>query len=310
VITDPAATVALSNLGWVDHGSIWRFDARGGEADIVPVSDAAYLRLHTGSGEHFAVEHHWKGQRFRVSAHAYARPDAELARVEVRGSTAELDGDARVWSTLPPAYVGYLNGDATGAAGYFVVVLEGDRARVESCDWFDDTYDHGYQSVMWVEQLDAAESLLFSVQRSSELVLYDTDARQVRRRVPLAGRHGNPQPILSAKTSTIWVIDYDTLVRLDRRSWTVERAALMQLSDRDARMFVGNAWLPLDESYVLVPRPGSSDVLRVDPTDLSILDRVELGRQPITAAILDNTLVVARDWKSGDLVTGAVGDPQ
>jgi hypothetical protein len=45
VIADPAGTVALSNLGWVDHGSVWRYDSATAAWDRVSLSDARSLQL-------------------------------------------------------------------------------------------------------------------------------------------------------------------------------------------------------------------------------------------------------------------------
>ena len=109
----------------------------------------------------------------------------------------------------------------------------------------------------------------------------------------------------------MWVTDYDTIVRLDQTRWTVERSVLLQPpAPTGMRMFVGDAWLPADESYVLVARPGSSDVVRLDALTLATLDVVRTGREPLTAAVLDRSLVIARDWKSGDLLRGDLPGPE
>jgi hypothetical protein len=163
-----------------------------------------------------------------------------------------------------------------------------------------------YQSVTSVRRVKDTGELLFGVQRSSELILFDPREQRVTRRVPLRDRSGNPQPVLSTRSSNVWVVDYDTVVRLDRRTWNVEQAALLQPAVSGSRMFAGDVWVPSEESLLLVPRPGTGDVVVVDPTHLSVIEEVALGRQPIVAAVVGDGIVVARDWKSGDLLTGAV----
>ncbi len=69
-------------------------------------------------------------------------------------------------------------------------------------------------------------------------------------------------------------------------------------------MFVGDPWLSADESFLLVPRPGSGDVAVLDPESLALRMSVALGRQPLTAVALSGGRVVARDWKTGETLHG------
>ena len=306
MISDPTMSVALSSLGWIDHGSVWRFETQKERPSVIPLSDAKYLRLHQGQGQEFAVEHHWSGERVRLSAHSYVDPERAVSTIDVNGWTARVEGEDAAWSSLPKAYVGYLNDDATGAAGYFSIVLGDSGVVVDRLDWFDEGYDHAYQAVVSVVQPSKSDELLFGVQRSSELVLFDHREKRVTRRVPLADRHGGPHPVVSMKSPAVWVTDYDTVVRLDRTGWSVERTALLQPAPTGTQMFVGDVWVPPDESYLLIPRPGSGDVVRIDATDLSLIDRADLGQQPLVAVVLHDNVVVARDWKSGDVLTGTL----
>lgn len=72
-------------------------------------------------------------------------------------------------------------------------------------------------------------------------------------------------------------------------------------------MFVGDLWIPPGEDYVLVPRPGSGDVAVLDPIGLTVSRTVDLGRQPLDAATLEDGHVVARDWNTGDALVGFLG---
>jgi hypothetical protein len=96
------------------------------------------------------------------------------------------------------------------------------------------------------------------------------------------------------------VTDYDTVTRLDRRSWAVSATAALS----PAGMFVGNPWLPSNEHRLVIARPGAGDVLILDAQDLQVSESVNLGSQPLVAAVLEGGLVVGRDWKTGDTLMG------
>jgi hypothetical protein len=298
MITDPTGRVGLSTLGWVDHGSLMRFRGTSDQVDAVSLSDADYLALHLGRDGYFAVQHNWGSSRFRVTAHRFEDPERSLSSVDVDGWTARSSGDAAVWSSLPHAYVGVLDDDATGAAGYFTAQIVDGEVNVQRLDWFDDdSFDHGYQGVVSVAE-PTAGVLVYGVQRSSELVVCDADSQRVSQKVPLAGRSGNPRPLLSRSTGRVWVIDYDTLVRLDRSSFRLEGTVRLQPAPDRTAMFVGEPWLADDEKTLIVARPFSGDAAVVDADSLKITSTVALGAQPIEAARLGDYLI-ARDWKTG-----------
>jgi hypothetical protein len=106
-----------------------------------------------------------------------------------------MTGDPAAWHGLERAHVGYLNDSATGAAGYFVVVIGPEQATVTRLDWFDDpTYDQFYQAVVAVATVPETEQLLFGVARSSDLVLCAPDSAAVIRQIRLTGHLGVPEP--------------------------------------------------------------------------------------------------------------------
>jgi hypothetical protein len=305
MITDPAERYVISSLGWVDHGSVWRFDARTGTTGALPLSDARYLVVREGLGELFTAAHHFNGDRLLITAQSYERPDIAVAQVDVRGWRPAMTGAPAAWHGLQQAHVGYLSDSATGAAGYFVVVIGPEQARVARLDWFDDPmYDHGYQGVVAVATVPETNELLFGVQRSSDLVLCAPNSAAVIRRVRLAGHSGNPEPYVRRHAPEVWAMDYDTVVRVDRRHWQVTGDRFGGDIGEQPRMFLGGLGWPPDERHVVVPRPGSGDVLVVDPVSLSVRQRIQLGRQPLEAVVLPAGQVVARDWKTGDLLLG------
>jgi hypothetical protein len=304
LISDASTRYVVSNMGWVDHGSLWCFDVATGMESVVGLSEAKHLSIGAGTGvERFSVVHHFGGGRLLVTAHAFREPERALASVDVRGWRPVASGDAQAWAGLPRAHIGYLNDDATGAAGYFVVRIGGGAATVDRLDWFNNAYDQMYQSVIAVAEVPETGESLFGVQRSSDLVLADAVTGVVVRRVALAGRHGNPVPKLRRTAPELWAVDHDTVVRLDRRSWTVTGAFRGQLpGDHGVRMFLGDLWFASDEQLAVVPRPGSGDVLTLDTSSLEVLDQVETGAQPLEALTTPSGDVIARDWKTGRIL--------
>ena len=103
----------------------------------------------------------------------------------------------------------------------------------------------------------------------------------------------------------MWAVDYDTVVRLDAASLTVEDRWLGQApASNGHRMFLGDLWMSRDERELLAARPGSGDVVSLDPENLRVARTWVTGGEPLTAATLGGRLIV-RDWKTGDLLTTA-----
>ena len=278
LITDRRRQVALSNLGWVDRGGIWRFTAASGRVDQIRLSDARHLVLRDLGGDEFTAVHHFDGSRVEITGHSFASPEDVLRRVTVAGWEPRVDDGLAPW---PEAhFVAWLDDNATGAAGYYLISVMGHEATIDRLDWFSaDSYDLGYQSVIAVRLVPETGELVFGVQRSSHLVVTPSGGGAVRR-VGLSGAHGNAVPYMRAKAPEVWAVDYDTLVRLDRRSWTVTGTVRLQDAPYGTRMFVGELWMPPEEDFAIIPRPGSADIVIVDPDTLTPARHVRLGRQP------------------------------
>lgn len=308
MITDNNLRVALSNLGWVDHGAIWRFDSVTGAVDHISVGDAKHLVLRVWGTDEFAAVHHFDGSRVEITTHSFVDPREVTRRVVVTSWVPTVAADLAPWPGTPSYFVAWLNEDATAAPGYFLISVRDRQAAIERLDWFDgDSYDLGYQSVIAVSPVPGSEDLVFGIQRSSHLVVTTPSSAKAVRRVDLSGGHGNAVPHVRLRPPEIWAVDYDTLVRLDCRSWEVTGTLRLQEATAGTRMFVGDLWMPPDESYVLVPRPGMGDIVAIDPIRLTQVSAATTGRQPLVAVVLGDHRVVARDWKTGDLLTGDMG---
>ena len=306
MIVDSNSQIALSCLGWVDHGSLWAFDFPANASRHIELSDARYVAAsRSKDGTRFAVSHHYAGQRWGLTAHLFAEPESPLAELKVDGRRPHLDGELSAFAGLPSLYVTYLNDDAAGAAGYYLVDLSGRHDQVRRLDWLNgEEYDLDYQGVISVLDVPG-EGYLFSVQRSSNLVLCDSADLRVLATVPLGDRMGNPRPAFLADGRRLIAVDYDTVVVVEVSTWKTTARWLGQPPRPDGhRMFLGDAWLSDDGAEIIVARPGSGDVVHLDSDALTPRDVWRTGRQPLDAAKLRDK-IIARDWKSGDLLTAS-----
>lgn len=302
MITDGRRLIALSNLGWIDHGSVWRFDAASGRVDSIRLSGASYLALQGPDGDEFTAIHHFGGSRIEITAHPFAAPANVLRRVVVTGWALRVDSALASWPRAVSRFVAWLDDNATGAAGYFLISVAGSEAAIERLDWFDArSYDLGYQSVIAVREVPGTGELVFGLQRSSHLVVSPRHGGAVRQ-VGLSGRRGNAVPHIRHMAPEVLAVDYDSLVRLDRRTWEVTGTIRLHDAPEDTAMFVGDLWMPPDEAFAVVPRPGRADIAVVDPDTMTLIRTRHLGRQPLVAVVTDGGHVVARDWKTGDLL--------
>ena len=128
MITDERCRIALSNLGWVDHGSVWRFDSASGRVDSIRLSGASHLVLQATDEDEFTVVHHFGGSGVEITAHPFSAPAYVLRRVIVTGWTPRVDAGLGPWPSAVSRFVAWLDDNATGSAGYFLISVTGAAA--------------------------------------------------------------------------------------------------------------------------------------------------------------------------------------
>jgi hypothetical protein len=308
MIHNAERTVAISSLGWVDGDALWRFDVPAARVERISLaSGARYLSLHAIGGESFAVGHHFDGARFEVTVRRLSDPAHVLARATVSAGRTAVDGSAQAWVGVPRLYIAYLAFEPWNDFVLLLIIGAAGRVEVQRLEWYDGAYDKMYQGVVDVLEIPGENAALVSVQRSSRLILHDLGTGRMKRAVELAGRQGNPTLRWRNAAPEIWASDYDTIVVIDRRDWRPLRSARLQdRGPRGARQFIGEYSFGPDDDACVVARPFSGDVVSLDPSTLSIRRRAPVGRQPLEAALLPGGAVVARDWKTGDLLRGTL----
>ena len=305
MIANPERTVVVSSVGWVDHDVLWRFDVPTAHAARIPLgSGARHLSLHSSGSSHFAVGHHFDGERFELTVRLFSDPTRVLARAAVTEREMSLSGDPEVWEQVPRLYVAYLRFPPWKDFVLFLVSAGTGQIEVQRFAWYDDTYDKGYQGIIDVLEAPGEGSALVSVQRSSQVIVHDLATGHKRASFELAGRGGNPKLDFRSSAQEIWASDYDTMVVVDGKTWRVIRRARLQGAAGGTQQFIGDYSFGPDEGSCVVARPFSGDVVGIDPSTLRIKRTARLGRQPLEVAALPEGEVLARDWKTGDVLRG------
>jgi len=157
-----------------------------------------------------------------------------------------------------------------------------------------------------VTRVPDTDHWLFSVQRSSDPILYDPATRRVIRMISLAGRGGNPAPVVRRTVREVWATDYDTLVRVEPVTWTIIDQRRLQGAGSGSSLFLGELAFDTGERRCAIARPFSGDVLVIDAKTWQRVARIALPGQPLDVALLSDGRVVARDWTSGAVATGSI----
>jgi hypothetical protein len=127
-----------------------------------------------------------------------------------------------------------------------------------------------------------------------------------RRSIELGNRGGNPSLELHNSGKEVWASDYDTLVVVRTEDWQIDRRARLQSAIGGTQQFIGDFSFAPDQELCVVARPFTGDIVAVDIATLRIKRSAKIGRQPLEVAALPRGEVVARDWKTGDLLRGAL----
>jgi hypothetical protein len=305
MILNASETHLISHLGWVDKGGVWLCEAEPAQVRRVALSEARYLTLRPGRGDLFSAIHHSDSDRLAISAHRIDSPDEAISRILIDASGPTFEGDCAVWSQLPRAYVAYY----ARAFQLFLIAADPPSVELQQFDWYDDSYDRSWQGVIGVVEVPGSDLLIVSVQRDSSPVLYDPRTRTAVRKISLAGRGGNPTLRFRRTAPELWADDYDALLRLDPRDWSILDAIRVQdAAGGNAQLFIGGYAFNPAETLCAVARPYSGDVVALDTTSFKITHSVAVAQQPLDVALLSDGRVFARDWKTGDLLQGILAE--
>jgi hypothetical protein len=106
--------------------------------------------------------------------------------------------------------------------------------------------------------------------------------------VPLAGRHGNPEPIIDPASGKLLAKDYDAVVRLDTATLTVEATWFGQPSAAGTAMFLGDMGAGDAPGHTIVARTGAGDVVDLDLSTMTVSRSWSVGGEPLEAVKLND----------------------
>ncbi len=307
MIWNAERTVILSSFGWVEGDAFWRFDVTTASEERIPLaSGARYVSLYAGGSDTFSVCHHFDGARVELTVRTFSDPARVLASGSVSADGQTFGGDPQAWANVRRLYLAYL---AFAPWKDFVLLLVSaatGEIEVQRLEWYDTAYDKGYQGVVDVLEIPDERAALVSVQRSSRLIVHDLATGAMKAYVDLGGRQGNPVLHWRRGAGEIWASDYDTIVVIDPRTWRRRRSARVQGAASGTQQFIGEYSFGPDDATCVVARPFSGDVVSLNASTLKVAHTAQLGRQPLEAVALSGGDVVARDWKTGDLLRGTM----
>lgn len=306
MIIDPQERTIISSLGWADRNCLWCLDIASERPRTVEIGNAKYLSLRAGSKGYFAVVHHFDAGRLEITAHTFADPGAILSRCSIDGEVRRIEGDLAIWNDLPRYYVAYL----VQPAWSDFALIEVDAATglsLQTFEWYDQRYDKGYQGITGVIEIPGSNAVIVSVQRDSRPVLFDPVTRRKIGEIALTGKHGNPTLHFRRTAHELWADDYDTVLKLEPESWRIlNQQGLQGPGAGGTAQFIGQYAFDVNERICAVARPFSGDVVGLDPEELRVYCRAEVGAQPLVTSVLRDNRIFARDWKTGALLKGVL----
>jgi hypothetical protein len=311
VIIDSTERFVIDNMGWVDHAAIWCLDLANDTVRHLALGAGGYLTLMQGERDLFVAVRRESVAVVEATVHRISSPSEVLARLRVERGRAALTGQVDLWPALPCAFVAdhsrFVN---LVRPLLFVVDHRRDTVDLHELPWYEDGYDLGYQGLLDPMPVPESDLLLMPIQRDSEPVIYDLTERRKVGSIKLADRHGNPTLRFRRTSSELWADDYDTILRLDVKSWRVRDALRLQedivsrVQGRDSLggAFIGEYCFDLDEIRCAVARPFSEDIVVLDTATFRQVRRVPTALQPLNVALLRDGRLIARDWKTGTLI--------
>lgn len=297
MIVNNFETHIVSHMGWVDRNSILLYDMRKELSQKISLGNAKYLSIYSVGNDEFVAVHHYDSDYLELSIHKISNPDTVIDRLIFR-SNNPIKFSQDTWYNCPKAYVAY-------AFGSFRLVYfnqEENKVELQSFPWFDDSYDHGYQGIIGATEIQDSDNIIISIQRDSEPVIYNPKTKQMISKIKLAGRHGNPRLYFRKKKNELWADDYDTLIRINPIDWGIIDKVQLQQGKEGTGLFIGNYAFNKDETICVVARPYSGDVVGINTINFKITHIAKVKKQPLDVALVKGKEVIARDWKTGDLL--------
>ncbi|HEY4832475.1 MAG TPA: hypothetical protein VIH61_07960 [Waddliaceae bacterium] len=293
----------ISNVGWVDKGNLWVYDCATDTQSLYYLCNADYLTIKPGIGPYFSVSHVF-GSKITISVHSFGEPNKILCSATFNNFQITQEGELSHFDYVPKYYVAGFS--INSEFEFNLVTLEEGRITIDNdkIRWYKDgDFDFMYQGLISVTEYEG--KLIFSVQRSGMLFIYDLKKDTLTNTVQLAGRSGNPEIIVTEEG--IIASDYDTVLLLDGSGWKTIRTKLLQQSAERTAQFIGQISRGSNDNECLytIARPFSGDIVAIN-NNFNVRRRCKTGRQPLEATLTNDHNLIARDWQTGTLLKGVM----
>lgn len=291
---DPATATVFDSTGFGKGSGIWSWDTKARRQRWISLQ---------GGGPVQVWKHGDGLMRVRdagsTSIRACAEPDVELSRLWTADGDWRFDGDSALWiEPLPLLVRGRRNHTD-------LIIVDGPAQTVtrHELNWFfEGDYDFGYQGPTECLAMPAVGVILVAVARSSTLVALDIHTGRKLDEIQLAGR-GGAGNLRRLSDTTFAATNYDVLCLVDATRGLIQASAVLQPPEPpNTAQFIGNYdW----GSVLVVARPFSRDVLKLDPETFEVTGRGRVLRQPFDVCMISENRFLTRAWKTGAVSLGA-----
>lgn len=282
---------AIHGYGIGKRPELTVIDVESKTIEKIIVEGPSYIWLKALTQEHFiSVESFEGNEKLNLNIRPFSSPESVLTGVSVTADSLVFSGDDSIWKNAPRYYVRYLSHPVHGDDYRLIDLQRKTEGEVfPSLEWFDDSYDKCWQGPTDVVEVPGSGYILFSIGRSSSLVLYDPEKKAVVRKIGLAGRAGDGCCSFNKSKSHLWCVDYDTLLKFRTSDFKKLKSRKLQDSTFGLEMkFIGEFSLSSDEKYCAVARPYNRDVILIDSETFKTISKARTGSQPYYLGLLPN----------------------
>lgn len=302
MITNTEQTLVIST-DYCNGPFFWVYDIRARRVRLVTHGPGGRFQIVQGSDNYFLVVYFINKAISRITLRNFRKLDQVIAQIEVKDECGQLP-DSLSWKHVPSQF------DTDECSVYLFPDKGNWEIRrlpwIEDSSWFYDgpDYDVMYQGIGPAARIPGRRNVFIPIFRDTRVVVYDVLARRVIDKVDVGGCFGCSAVRFCKKENEIWVLNYDSLARINIDTLKVIASQRIQHEVGGVGAFIGLWNFDLTESLCVIPRPYSGDVVVIDVKAFSIVDVCPIGGRPYEGILLDSGEIVSREMKSGDLLLG------
>lgn len=308
MLVNKAGTRAIDSLSQVDGGNLWVYDMDASGPELLPVSRAKSISISSLANDLFcvsedtAIRTSWEDAflnvAFRLTARSISNPQRIVSQILIMNETVKVGGDRHVWGNKPLTVTPYVRRPKYDGYLLLLVNLQTESVESQQLDWWEDESGEGLEAVGGAFWLPNDGLLAIRIYRGGRVHVYDPTTRNVVRTVQYGGESGSGDTLIRRMKREVWLVDYGTLVCIDCTTWAAKSVFHARGS------FIGELAFTPDESLCVFPRTSSGEVFAINTETYEVMYHTTLGQYPWSLALLPDLRIIARDWQTGELLTG------